>query len=351
MMRAATADNRSTCPSTCQATWQLLTPNTAGGAAIAIIQITGHIDAALQAVAQSALPVGSFQVRNLAGIDRAVMARWSNTCLHLMPHGGIAVLDALGQWLTQAGIIKAANTLSMADLRHAYAEASSEVHALMLWTLSLAASPAAVDLLLAQPALWEHREWSQSRTYEESHRDQTLKHLIHPSLVVIVGEPNVGKSRLLNALAGQNVSIVSDLAGTTRDHVGVLALCDDVAVRLVDTPGARFTTDAIEAHALAISHRLIQQADLVLSCSDAEHPFLDGLALPAASRVLRIGTKFDICGNHPQADLTVSAATGHNMQDLAHLISQTLVPSTLRQAPVPWRFWDDFNDEIAAQTC
>jgi small GTP-binding protein len=350
MMHAATADHRSTCPSTCQATWQLLTPNTAGGAAIAIIQITGNIDAALQAMAQSALSGGSFQVRNLAGIDRAVLARWSDTCLHLMPHGGTAVLHELGQWLEYSGIIKTDHTLSLADLRHAYPEATSDVQALMLWTLSRAASPAAVDLLLAQPALWEHRDWSQPRTSDESHRDSVLMRLIHPPLVVIVGEPNVGKSRLLNALAGHTVSIVSDQAGTTRDHVGVLALCDNVAVRLVDTPGARFTTDAIEAHAQAISRRLIQHADLVLSCSDGAHPFVDGLDLSAGTRVLRVGTKFDIYGNHPRADLTISAATGHGLPELAAAISQMLIPAQARQSPSPWRFWEGLDTQSPAPT-
>ena len=82
--------------------------------------------------------------------------------------------------------------------------------------------------------------------------------------VVLAGPPNAGKSSLLNALAGQNRAIVSDVPGTTRDAVEAWLDLDGWPVRLVDTAGLRETADAIEAEGVRRSAALIAEAAVVL---------------------------------------------------------------------------------------
>lgn len=207
-------------------------------------------------------------------------------------------------------------------------------------TLGSAASPGAVDLLLQQGTLWKGHDTRSERTSPQSDRDRVLSRLLNPPLVVIAGAPNAGKSRLMNALAGQTVSIVSAQPGTTRDHVGIHAICGDVAIRLVDTAGVRYTQDAIETQAQSLANRLLAHADMVLCCSDPEHPIPTDLAtrFPHA-RVVHIRTKTDLFGPDPGAQFSISAETGEGIQSLALGLSERLVPQACRAASEPWRFW------------
>src|SRR3546814_10168385 len=77
----------------------------------------------------------------------------------------------------------------------------------------------------------------------EARRGQRLRDGLH---VVIVGPPNVGKSSLLNALAGSDRAIVTELAGTTRDVVREVVRIDGIEITLVDTAGLRDSADPIE---------------------------------------------------------------------------------------------------------
>lgn len=115
----------------------------------------------------------------------------------------------------------------------------------------------------------------------ESNRD-TLDHLLasyeqgrilRQGLgVAIVGKPNVGKSSLLNALAGYERVIVTDIAGTTRDTVEETVMLGNTRLRLIDTAGIRQTTDKIEAIGVERSQKEAQKADLVLFVCDGSHP-------------------------------------------------------------------------------
>jgi tRNA modification GTPase len=125
--------------------------------------------------------------------------------------------------------------------------------------------------------------------------DKSLYWLLHAPRVAIIGAPNVGKSTLANRLFAQQRVITADLPGTTRDWVGEIANLDGLAVLLVDTPGIRQTTDAIEAEAIARSGEQIQAADLVVVVLDATRPLEGEQAdvLEAWPDALRVVNKTD----------------------------------------------------------
>ena len=88
----------------------------------------------------------------------------------------------------------------------------------------------------------------------------------------IVGKPNVGKSSLLNALAGYDRCIVTDIPGTTRDTVEETVMLGSTRLRLLDTAGIRETADAVESIGVGRSRQAIDQADLVLFVCDGSSP-------------------------------------------------------------------------------
>ena len=91
----------------------------------------------------------------------------------------------------------------------------------------------------------------------------------------IVGKPNVGKSSLLNALAGYDRVIVTEIAGTTRDTVEETVMLGSTRLRLIDTAGIRETEDKIEAIGVERSKAAVENADLVLFVCDGSQPLTD----------------------------------------------------------------------------
>jgi tRNA modification GTPase len=87
--------------------------------------------------------------------------------------------------------------------------------------------------------------------------------------VVLMGEPNVGKSSLLNALAGSDVAIVTPIAGTTRDKVVQMIQIEGVPINVVDTAGLRHTDDEVEKIGIDRTKQAISQADAVIWLQDA----------------------------------------------------------------------------------
>jgi tRNA modification GTPase len=86
--------------------------------------------------------------------------------------------------------------------------------------------------------------------------------------VVLVGQPNVGKSSLLNALAGQDIAIVTAIAGTTRDTVTQAIQIDGVPLNIIDTAGLRETDDIVEQMGIERTWAAISKADVVLHLQD-----------------------------------------------------------------------------------
>ena len=91
----------------------------------------------------------------------------------------------------------------------------------------------------------------------------------------IVGKPNVGKSSLLNALAGYDRCIVTDIPGTTRDTVEETVMLGATRLRLIDTAGIRETADTVEAIGVERSKRCVEDADLVMFVCDGSHPLTE----------------------------------------------------------------------------
>ena len=91
----------------------------------------------------------------------------------------------------------------------------------------------------------------------------------------IVGKPNVGKSSLLNALAGYDRVIVTEVAGTTRDTVEETVMVGNTRLRLIDTAGIRETADKIEAMGVERSRQAVENADLVIYVCDGSKPLTE----------------------------------------------------------------------------
>jgi tRNA modification GTPase len=116
---------------------------------------------------------------------------------------------------------------------------------------------------------------------------------------VIFGEPNVGKSSLLNRLLGFDRAIVSDIAGTTRDTIEEIINLHDIPLRLVDTAGVRESDDLIENQGIQRTVRQIESADLLLEVADASQPRPERAIYPSNHAThLLILNKSDL-GEHP----------------------------------------------------
>ena len=153
------------------------------------------------------------------------------------------------------------------------------------------------------------------------------RHLVEPWKVAIAGPPNVGKSSLVNALAGYQRSVVSEFAGTTRDVVKVRVAFDGWPVELADTAGLREAA-GLEAEGIRVAERYMNEADLVIRVMDASAA--PGADAPGSPVGLVVINKIDAppawdVSQFPDA-LRVSARTGEGIAGLASLIARRLVP-------------------------
>lgn len=155
----------------------------------------------------------------------------------------------------------------------------------------------------------------------DAERGRKLRDGLH---AVLIGPPNAGKSSLLNALAGSERAIVTDIAGTTRDTLRETIRIDGLELELVDTAGLREGGDAIEREGMRRARAEMQRADLAIVVLDARDPEAGraaiGDAAAQAARQLWIWNKCDLLPQWPQdldADsIALSAASGQGLESL-----------------------------------
>jgi tRNA modification GTPase len=191
---------------------------------------------------------------------------------------------------------------------------------------------AALDVILAELDA-QKIESAQALLTDLARHAPLGRHLTTPWRVVLAGAPNVGKSSLLNALAGFQRSIVSPTPGTTRDVVTLRTALDGWPVELADTAGLRGGAEALEEQGVGRARAAAAAADLCLWVLDASaDPVWPG---PDVGRVQCVVNKIDLpaawdigtAGAAPR----VSARTGAGLEDLCRSVARWLVP----EAPAP----------------
>jgi tRNA modification GTPase len=226
--------------------------------------------------------------------------------LELQAHGGPVVLKMLqsrcmelgarlaepGEFTKRAFLndkLDLAQAESVADLINATSDAavrsavkslqgvfSAEIHRLvdqlvhlrMLVEATLDFPEEEIDFLKAADATGQLQaiQAQLRRVLEAAQQGRLLQEGMH---IVLIGQPNVGKSSLLNALAGFDAAIVTEIAGTTRDTVREKIHLDGIPLHVIDTAGLRETVDKVEQIGISRTWEAIAQADLILLVMDS----------------------------------------------------------------------------------
>jgi tRNA modification GTPase len=338
----------------------IFAPITGRGGAVTVLRLSGPETLTITAALVKTLP----QPRH-AGLRKLVWGRLLDTalvvtfpapnsftgedCAEFSLHGGRAVLAAVSEALIAAGARPAEpgefsrrahlngrldllEAEAMADLIAAETEAQRRLAVEGASVLQEACARWREELrqvMAQQEALIDFPDEDLPREVEERllGRIGTLATEMHAALVaapaaerlreglefVILGPPNAGKSTLMNALAGEDVAIVSAIPGTTRDIVGTRVDFAGVPVHLTDTAGLRDTVDEIEAEGVRRARHRAARADLIIAVAAGPNP--EFLGVPPGIEILRVVTKADLL-DRELPDLAVSAAIGTGMAAL-----------------------------------
>lgn len=152
----------------------------------------------------------------------------------------------------------------------------------------------------------------------------------------IVGRPNVGKSTLMNLLSGTEKSIVTEIAGTTRDIVEDTVNLGSVTLRLADTAGMRSTEDTVESIGVERAVKKLESAGLVLAVFDSSRPLNEEdrrlIGLCRGKKAIAVINKTDLDGNYLFDEISenfaktvfISAKTGEGRQQLEEAVESVL---------------------------
>ncbi len=156
--------------------------------------------------------------------------------------------------------------------------------------------------------------------------------------VAIVGEPNVGKSTLLNALVEEDRAMVSDIAGTTRDTIEATTIIDGIRFRFVDTAGLRATDNQLEQMGITRTYRAIDNAHVILHLSSADNPEFQDIELKDNQAYIKVINKIDKLSSSDYSldreTLCISAKQGLGIEKLRELLRSTVDTSQLNSNSV-----------------
>jgi len=165
---------------------------------------------------------------------------------------------------------------------------------------------------------------SLQETFRECLKNRTGQRMREGFTVVLAGEPNAGKSSLLNVLANREAAIVSHIAGTTRDIIEVPCDLDGYPVTFIDTAGLRHTEDDIEREGIRRTYKKISDADLVLWLVPPDGTWPEKISgIPEETQII-VRTKQDLMTDEldsiKQSDISLSCITGDGIDSLMELI-------------------------------
>lgn len=342
-------------------------------AAISVIRISGARAAAAASALAGSMPEARVaalcELRDPSSgelLDEAIVLHFKGPAsstgedvVELQCHGGRAVVDALlrtlgeiegirearpGEFTRRAfenGRIDLTEAEGLADLIEAETESQRK-----------AALAIAEGGLKRQIALWQERLLGLSAEAERAIDHDEDDSMLDPGLlrgcealvvelrewldgprieplkdglkIVVAGPPNTGKSSLINRIAGEERAIVTDVPGTTRDHIEVPLALGGIPVRLTDTAGLRETEDPVEIIGVERAQRLVEAADVVVWLGDPG-------AAPGAGQTILVHAKCDLPdrAGTPPGSLPMSSVTGEGVPQLLVRIEQlarTLLP-------------------------
>ena len=262
-----------------------------------VLEFQGHGGpVVMQLLLRRVLQAGAALGVRLAGPGEFTQRAFLNDKLDLAQAEAVAdLIDAS----TEQAARGATRSLAGAFSRAIHALVEQVVHLRMLVEATLDFPEEEIDFLQRADALGQlaRIRTALADVLARAHQGALLRAGMN---VVLAGRPNVGKSSLLNALAGAEVAIVTPVAGTTRDKVTQAIQIDGVPVNIIDTAGLRETGDEVERIGIARTWEEVAKADVILHLQTAGH--VDALdadiaaRLPANVPIVRVVNKIDLAG-------------------------------------------------------
>ena len=306
-------------PTTCYA--RLTAP---GKAAISVVGVFGERAVEIvrgrfvnKSSVSSALSFGRFGDGSVA--DEVVVWIRSPTCAEIHFHGGVEVARMIERLLEADGARSA-----LIEAWHEHLGASPGMAGLLSRCLTTRTAGIVLDQMNGAfaKAMAEASERSLARLRALI---PVGRHLDRPWRVALAGAPNVGKSSLVNALAGYTRSLVAPTPGTTRDVVSATIALDGWPIELTDTAGLRSTNESLESRGIDRARAALAEADLVLWIVDGSDasPVLGEAGLMVINKVdLPPAWDFASCPGAAH----VSAQSGQGLGELGREVVRHLIP-------------------------